>query len=261
MPRAIKRAKPARIKLVPRERANRGPRPSNPHSSMAKSLLVTAVIGLVAGLVGAMAYSYMFGAKSDTSASGQSQSKVGESKGGSVSKKSSNTEKGSGGEEDKEWGPGWEPEFETADRIPIRLAGEVEALKNEIMDLMERVGTLTGRLDRMVRVNDEMPALLQTLQIELGETARKMTEWAPMVAKVRDDHTRLETLLAEVQHLHCAPSRLREVSLSPRPRARCLRVTGREITADTGKWFRRPDNGARNTPARKRGVRFGPANL
>jgi hypothetical protein len=185
--------------------------------SMAKSLMVTAGIALVAGALSAFAYSAMMGSKSDSSSSNQSQSKGNSSsQGGSsskgegpTSKKSSNTEKGSGGQEDKESGqesstdnsPSSSQNSTTGSKTNLATAEDVDMLKTQIMDLTERVATLNARADRMSRLKDEMPTLIQSLQIEMGDLAHKLADLAPLPAKVRDHENRLATLTQELHRL------------------------------------------------------------
>jgi Flp pilus assembly protein TadD len=51
----------------------------------------------------------------------------------------------------------------------------------------------------MTRQKDDMPTLLQTLQIEMGETARKMGELAALPARSRDHDSRLDSLTKDLK--------------------------------------------------------------
>jgi phage host-nuclease inhibitor protein Gam len=184
--------------------------------SMMKSLLITAGIALVAGVIGAAGYSYMVGSKSEQSSSDQSDSKGGSSgkggtssKGGGDSKKSSSSEKGAGGEKDKESGQDSSSESSNSGsdqaasvaEINDASAQEVDVLKAQIMGLIERVGALTAREDRADHQKNDMPTLLQTLQIEMSEMARKLTALNDLSARVSAHDAQLTNLKEELRKL------------------------------------------------------------
>jgi hypothetical protein len=67
----------------------------------------------------------------------------------------------------------------------------VARLKEQIMDLMQRIDRMGERIDRMSRPKDETPPELRTMQIKMGELAREMDEVASLPAQVRHYDNRL----------------------------------------------------------------------
>ena len=181
-----------------RDRADRGDRPrEGPRPSMTKTLLITAGVAMLCGVIGAMGYSYFFGSKPESSAD---QSRAGNDRGG---KKASGTEKKSGGGSDgKSSGKESNAQASTSSSIPgFSSAEDADTLKKQIMDLMQRVDRLGERVDRMTRPKDETPPVLRTMQIKMGELAREMDEVAALPARVRHYGNRLETLQEDLKTL------------------------------------------------------------
>jgi hypothetical protein len=121
--------------------AERQPRPRPERSLSITNLLVTALVGLVCGAIGAMGYSAFFGTKSGTASASQSK-----------------TEEGSKGETSSQAqlaGPsGTAPANATTAQGPGSNPGspageEVDELKQQIANLSHRIDQLGERIDRL----------------------------------------------------------------------------------------------------------------
>jgi hypothetical protein len=169
------------------------PQSQQQQPSMMKNLLITAVVALVCGVIGAMGYSYFFGSKSDESSS-KNQS--------GTRKESSSKKKSGGGSQEKESGKESNEQASTSSSIPgFSSAEDADTLKKQIMDLMQRVDRLGERVDRMTRPRDETPPVLHTLQIKIGELAREMDEVAALPARFRHLENRIETVQEDLKIL------------------------------------------------------------
>ncbi len=200
------------------DRDDRQDRPvEHQQPSMMRTLLVTAGVALLCGVIGAMGYSYFFGSKTDNSSSEQSESK----------KDSSSKKKSSGGS-NEESGKESNSQTSTSSSTPgFSSAEDADTLKKQIMDLMQQVDRLGERVDRMTRPKDETPPVLHTLQIKVGELAREMDELAALPAKVRHYDNRLETLQEEIKNFR---ARIESMQNSSTPTA----AAGLDLPPRTG---------------------------
>ncbi len=166
--------------------------PQRSRPSKLKSLLTTAVVALICGVIGAAGYSHFFGPKpaDDSAAKNKPDSKS--SQAASEKKKSSFS--------------GTESVMESNSRGASSIPGftasdDADTLKKQIADLMERVDGLSARIDRMSRPKDETPPVLHTMQIKMGELARLMDDVSSLPAKVRHYDNRVESLQEEIKTL------------------------------------------------------------
>ncbi len=162
--------------------------------SLMKSLLMTAGIATVCGLVGAFGYSYFAGGgkNSGEQEKGQSDSKSGSSK----SSKSS-----SGGESQQGSNESGEGQSGAGTKVALIPAKEIGTLNQQLVDLMVRVDRLGERVDRIVRPNDETPPIIKSLQMEIGEIFHELDKLATVGEKVLQHGSRLEILQREIQVL------------------------------------------------------------
>ncbi len=158
---------------------------------MMKNLLMTAVVGLLSGVVGAAGYTHFFGAKPEESGSAE-QKPVTVSKG--APEKGTSAFSGTQSVN--------ESNARTASSIPgFTASDDADTLKKQIASLMERIDGLSGRIDRLSRPKDETPPVLHTMQIKMGELARVMDDVASLPAKVRHYDNRLESMQEEIKSL------------------------------------------------------------
>ena len=161
--------------------------------SMIKSLLITASVALVCGVIGAMGYAHFFGPKSKESSSDQSQGKS-----DSGSKNEPGPKGKSGGGESKESNG----QASTTNSIPsVSPAKDADIVKQQIKELAQRVDHLRVRVDSVTRPTDATPPLLRTMQIKMSELAHEMAEVAALPAAYREYDNRLETLKEELKTL------------------------------------------------------------
>ena len=196
-------------------------RPQQKQPSLMKSLLMTAGIATVCGLVGAFGYSYFAG-----SSSGKGSSEQGESKGASGSSKSSKSSGGGGASQGTNESREGQSGSGTT-KVAMIAAKEIGTLNQQVVDLMVRVDRLGERVDRMVRPDDETPPFVQSLQLEIGEIFHELDKLTTLGDKVRQYDSRLETLQREIKVLRSRldPADLRKelaeksegVSRSPEP--------------------------------------------
>lgn len=158
---------------------------------MMKNLLMTAVVGLIGGVVGAAGYSYFLGAKPDEADSAKKKPEVAAPKKASESKSAfSGTQSVN---ESNSRGASVVPGFTASD--------DADTLRVQIAELMQRIDGLSGRVDRLSRPKDETPPVLHTMQIKIGELAKVMDDVASLPAKVRHYDNRLETMQEEIKTL------------------------------------------------------------
>ena len=174
-----------------REPATQEPAPAAQEPSMMKNLLMTAVVGLLSGVVGAAGYTHFFGAKPEESGSAEKKpataSKEAPEKGKSAFSGTQSVN---------------ESNARTASSIPgFTASDDADTLKKQIASLMERIDGLSGRIDQMSRPKDETPPVLHTMQIKMGELARVMDDVASLPAKVRHYDNRLESMQEEIKSL------------------------------------------------------------
>ncbi len=163
--------------------------------SMMKNLMITAAVGLVCGVVGAMAYSYFFGSKGEN---GPSPDKNESAK----SKQASSAKKSGGGGSSKDSSKSSNAQASTSDSIPgFSGSNDPGTLEKQINDLMQRVDRMGERVDRISRPKDETPPVLRTMQIKMGELAREIDEVAQLPARVRHYDNQLQTLREDLKSL------------------------------------------------------------
>ena len=162
-----------------------------------KSILITAGVALVCGVIGAMGYAYFFGPKSKGPSSAGPQGKS-----DSSSKKESGAKEKSGGGESKESGKESNAQASTANSIlGVSSAKDADMLNQQIKDLSQRVDQLRERLDGVTKPTDATPPLLRTMQIKMSEIARQMAEVSALPGAYRQYDNQLETLKEELKSL------------------------------------------------------------
>ncbi len=165
--------------------------------SVTKSLLITAGVALVCGVIGAMGYSYFFGPKSRGPTSEESQ---GKSDSGSTKVSSPKEKSGSG--ESKESGKGSNAQAATKSSVPgVSSAKAADMLKQLITDLSRRVDHLRERVDGVTRPTDATPPALRKMQVKMSALTHAMAEVAALPAAYRQYDNRLETLDEELKTL------------------------------------------------------------
>ncbi len=165
--------------------------------SMMKSILITAGVALVCGVIGAMSYAYFFGPKSRGPGSEESQSK-----GDSDSTKDSSPKDKSGSGESKESGKRSNAQAATQGSLPgVSWAKDADMLKQLITDLSRRVDHLRERVDGVTLPTDATPPALRKMQVTMSELTHAMAEVAALPAAYRHYDNRLETLKEELKTL------------------------------------------------------------
>jgi hypothetical protein len=165
--------------------------------SMTKSLLITAGVALVCGVIGAMSYAYFFGPKSSGRGSEESQSN-----GDSSPKKESGSKEKSGGGDSKQSGKESDAQASTANSIPgVSFAKGGDMLEQQIKDLSQRVDRLRERVDGVTQPTDATPPSLRMMQIKVSELAHEMAEVAALRAAHRQFDKRLEAFQEELKTL------------------------------------------------------------
>jgi hypothetical protein len=111
------------------------------------SLLTTAAIALICGVIGAMGYSYFFGSKSDESSAKQANSEAGSNKESSVKSKA-------GGGSDAESAK------ESSTQPPGSSSTSGSVSRQDSDDLKQMLRTLNQRIDRVDERVDRLTELL-----------------------------------------------------------------------------------------------------
>ncbi len=165
--------------------------------SMIKSLLITAGVALVCGVIGAMGYAHFFGPKPEGSRSDQSQ---GESDSGSKNE-SGSKEKSTGGE-NKASGKESNGRASTTNSIPgVSSTKDADMVKQQMKDLSRRVDNLRERVNGVTQPTDATPAVLRTMQVKMSKLAHEMAEVSALPVAYRHYDKRLETLKEELKTL------------------------------------------------------------
>ena len=178
---------------------------------MMKNLLITAGVGLVCGVIGAMGYSYFFGPKSAGSTAKESQAKS-----DSGSTEESGPEKKSGSAESNDSGRGSNAQGSTTSSIPgVSPPNDADMLKQLITDLSRRVDHLRERVDSVTLPMDATLPALRKMQIKLSELTHAMAEVAALPAAHRQFDNQLEALKEELKTLRSAstPRRLTRLAI------------------------------------------------
>jgi hypothetical protein len=186
-----------------------------------KSLLASAGVALICGVIGAAGYWYFFGSKSDQS-SDQSQ---GES--GSGSKSSSGSKKSSGGDEGgskKQAGKGSDPKAKPSSNSESLntnsqsgSSGSEDIVKQQIMDLLERVDRLNERIDHVNQPRDQTSPMMQAFQIELGKLTQQMNDLATLPGRFQQVDKRFDTLQEQFKVLRARIEVMQRGSIDGRP--------------------------------------------
>ena len=166
--------------------------PPQQRPSMMTGLLMTAVVGLIGGVVGAAGYAHFLGAKpAESDSSGKKPDAA------SVKSGAENAKTEFSGTQSV-----MESNSRTASSIPgFTASDDAGTLKKQIADLAQRIDGLSGRVDRLSRPKDETPPVLHTMQIKMGELARLMDDVASLPAQVRHYDNRLESMGEEIKAL------------------------------------------------------------
>jgi hypothetical protein len=134
--------------------------PAQPHPrqpSMLKNLLITATVASIFGVLGAMGYSHLFGSKSGDPSSSQSKTEAGSSQESSSKTKSDggpNTDSANASSNGAS----------TSSAIPgSSSAKEADELKQQIMNLNQRIDRFGEQVDRIQQLLSLAVPLLQRI--------------------------------------------------------------------------------------------------
>lgn len=162
-----------------------------------KTLLMTGVLALVCGVAGAWGYSYFAG----DSSKADEQSQQGGKKDGEKSGGGKSSGKKSGGGKDKSGGSSEQGDEAASPRqIPeFTSADDAETLKKQIKHLDDRIDRLSQRIDRVTTPEEETPPVLGTLQIQMSDLAKEVSEVANLPSQVHQLEQRLASVIEQMK--------------------------------------------------------------
>lgn len=184
---------PQRDQREENERAPHADREA-PRPSPWRNALISAGVGLAAGLIGAGILLYFFGPSKSESSQTPSRGQSGaRTKARSEDRSSSKgSDKGTGADETSQSGSA----------IPgFTRAEDADTLRRQIEHLAERIDQLGQRLDTLPPLRDQVPPDLRTLQIRVGDLSRTIGEVGNLPSRFRRLESRFEVSQQELKTL------------------------------------------------------------